>query len=278
MRRTSTTEPDLAGLRAFLPGRIDLLAFGMGVPLLEHVGALPDPDDLGAAVTAERQRLAQPGRFNEEQAILDGAASERGGRIVLPYRHVEYAVISALRAAGRAPFVLSASVLLVCGERRQVFVQRRSAFCDAAAGLLHTVSGAQKHPIGGDPGLALLETARREVQEETGCEIRGDDVPYALVAERMATSYQFILLGAPVSPEQLASMRASVEGAIVAIDFDDLPAMLARPHEWAATGYFHVLLWLATLDGEARFAGRSASDVLAGALVAGRTASWRTYY
>ena len=43
-------------------------------------------------------------------------------------------------------------------ERRetQVYVQRRSAFCDAAAGLLHTVSGAQKHPIDDDPLPTLL--------------------------------------------------------------------------------------------------------------------------
>lgn len=278
VQRTSSVEPALTGLRAFLPERIELLALDMGVPVLQHVGALPDPDGLRAAVTAQRQRLAEPGRFNEEQAILSGSASERDGRIVLPYRHAEYAVISALREAGQAPFVLSASVLLVCHERREVFVQRRSAFCDAAAGLLHTVSGAQKHPIGDDPGVALLETARREVREETGLEIRGDDVPYALVAERLATSYQFVLLGAPISPAQVASMRTSVEGAIVAIPFDDLPLMLARPDDWAATGFFHVLLWLATRGRDAQFAGRSASDVLTAGLRAGRTTDWRTYY
>lgn len=278
MQRTVPPKPDLAGLRAFFPERIELVAFGMGVPVLHHLGPLPDPDGLGPAIGAERERLAQPGRFNEEQAVLGGAAAERDGRIVLPYHHAEYAVISALRAAGQAPFVLSASVLLVCQDLRQVYVQRRSAFCDAAAGLLHTVSGAQKHPIGGDPAVALLETARREVLEETGLEIRGDDVPYALVAERLATSYQFVLLGAPISPQQAASMRTSVEGAIVAIAFDDLPLMLARPDEWAATGYFHVLLWLAGLGDDIRFAGRSASDVLAASLPAGRATGWQTYY
>jgi hypothetical protein len=73
-------------------------------------------------------------------------------------------------------------------------------------------------------------------------------------------------------------MQTSVEGAIVAIAFDELPLMLARPDEWAATGFFHVLLWLATRGRDARFAGRPASDVLAAGLMAGRTTDWRTYY
>jgi hypothetical protein len=264
-------------LHTFLPDRIELLAIDAGIPILRHRGELPVPPGLDARLAAERARLSAPGRYNERQAVFAG---DFDPRMVseLPFYDAEYALITSLRAAGQAPFVLSASVLLVCDETREIFVQRRSAFCDAAAGLLHTVSGAQKYPLSHGADVELLETAWREVREETGL-ILGPDpgVPLVLIRERMATSFQFLLPGTRITRAQAERIHTSVEGEIVAIGFDALEASLAQPLDWAATGYFHVLVWLA-LDGRGpTFGGKTGASLVDGAFAATRHIEWPSY-
>jgi hypothetical protein len=265
-------------LAAFLPERIELLGVERGVPSLDYRGPLVVPADLAAAVHVERERLSAPGRYNERQAVLAAPPQLDCTPPVLPYHDVEYAALAAMRAAGRAPFVLSSSVLLVSDETRQIFVQRRSAFCDAAAGLLHTVSGAQRFPIPSSVEPALLDTAWREVHEETGLEVGAQPgVPMLLALERLATSFQFVVLGTRISAAQAAAIHSSVEGDIVAIGFDDLQRSLLRPIEWAATGYFHVLAWLAFDQAPRTFDGAGAHTVLDRALAASRDLHWPGY-
>jgi len=166
----------------------------------------------------------------------------------------------------------------VCDERREIYVQRRSAFCDAAAGLLHTVSGAQKYPLSHSEESALLETAWREVREETGLNLAPDpEVPLVLIRERMATSFQFVVLGARITASQAAAIHTSVEGEIVPIGFDALEDSLSRPLEWAATGFFHVLAWLALDPVSRRFGAHDADTVVDGAFAATRGVRWPDY-
>ena len=264
-------------LQTFLPDRIELLSIDAGIPILRHQGPLPIPPGLDARLASERARLSAPGRYNERQAVFAGefdphAVSE------LPFYDAEYALITSLRAVGEAPFVLSASILLVCDETREIFVQRRSNFCDAAAGLLHTVSGAQKYPLSHDGDVALLETARREVREETGLTLVPDPgVPLMLIRERMAWSFQFLVAGARITRSQAERMSTSVEGDIVAIGFDALESLLSEPLDWAATGFFHVLVWLA-LDGKGRtFGGKTAGALVDRAFAVTRHVQWPSY-
>lgn len=146
--------------------------------------------------------------------------------------------------AARPPALLSAMLFAVDAPRRRITVHRRSDDDRIAPGCLHAIGGA--HDPDGDR-LSLHRTAAREAFEESGDALVLDTggCLALLMNETAYNTNVWILSFVGVPADSSIPIPATPEGQISWYDFDELPALLARPiDEWVPSGRQALLAWL----------------------------------
>lgn len=238
-------------------------------PLIQIDGTYTLTAEQSAFAQQERRQLAftQP---NDPHALLAAEPHWDDDPLHLRVRTLDFAAVRALRQPelnpDPRPPLISANMVLLCRETRQVILHRRAESSDTYAGALHTFGGAY-WPPGVDGREAdkhsLRNTAVREVMEETEASLSLDDEPPMVVLLEVKTGFvQLTFLGVNVSARQAQLISPNREGTIVRVGFDDLPGRLMR-EDWVPTGRAALLAWLAMGAPNAgwrpRFGGRSPS-------------------
>lgn len=218
-------------------------------PQVDIVGPLEFTSEQQQAIAAYRTQLAESGRANDLHAILVDPVRFEGSPVRFHARTCDYAGVKLLRENDGRPLVLSANVVFVCRERRQIVLHRRSDKVDTYPNCLHTFGGSfiPDLPCGArKDGASLKWTARREAGEEARIDFLSSvNVPMLLASELMTGFVQLVLLGVPVKPKDLDSAVSDrLEGVVQSFSFDELPDLLFA-EEWCPSGKAHVLAWLA---------------------------------
>jgi 8-oxo-dGTP pyrophosphatase MutT (NUDIX family) len=250
----------------YLRSGVELIKLTNHVPIVESAGVLTiSPDQRRAA----KKLMTKPYK-NDPHAVLDSVPNWRDEPVVLRFRATDYVGICALSGPQHGPVnILSSSVVVVCSERREIYLHRRTENARTYPGALHTYGGAYMPPgvKAADDNFDLITTAQREVHEELNVTFqRKKHIPKMLAVELLTGFIQFVLLGVDVSGEDVEASRVNWEGRKVAVRFDDLPELLFdNETEWVPTGKAHLLAWLglgapaASQTGSAKFAGYSPS-------------------
>jgi 8-oxo-dGTP pyrophosphatase MutT (NUDIX family) len=201
--------------------------------------------------------------INDPVAILLRQPNWQDSKVRLPVAAVDYATVQALDSLGQRPTMVSANALLVCPDRREVLLHRRSDASRDHKGALHTIGGAYKSEMSResihDRG-SLANTAVREVLEETGMQIAMPSKMTMVICHESRIGFLSVgFLGVEVSGDSVLRAQGNFEGEVVPVAFDELARRLTAD-EWVPAGKAHVLSWLA-LDaplpsGKALFRGQ----------------------
>lgn len=285
-----------------LGNEVEIIRLVRRVPELEQVGTiayLPPGSSVGgggllhdlatkrrAAEDELRMKANLPGRRfqNDPHAVLapEPKVVWDDDPVRLAVNATDYVGVWVLSEARTIPVeIISACVVLLCAERRELYLHRRdpssATFGSDSVGdqrpFLHTLGGGYA-----PPGLSekedddLIETARREVEEETNIRfLRTDDTRMMLSKELKTGFIQLVLLGVNTTRAEVRRNKNSWEGKIVIVDFDRLPEKLFSSDEkWVPSGRAHVLAWLGLgappLGPEVKFDGYSARELFAKAM------------
>ncbi|AHE53842.1 NUDIX domain-containing protein [Sphingomonas sanxanigenens] len=146
--------------------------------------------------------------------------------------------------AERPPALLAAMLFAVDRERRRITIHRRSDDDRIAPGCLPAIGGA--HDPYGDQ-LSLHRTAAREALEESGDALALDTTGCLalLMNETAYNTNVWITCFVGARADSAISIPPTPEGQINWYDFDELPALLARPiDDWVPSGRQALLAWL----------------------------------
>lgn len=146
--------------------------------------------------------------------------------------------------ADRPPALLAAMLFAVDPARRRITVHRRSDDDRIAPGCLHAIGGA--HDPDGDQ-LSLHRTAAREALEESGDALMLDTSGCLalLMNETAYNTNVWITCFVGVLANSAIPIPVTPEGQISWYDFEELPALLARPiDDWVPSGRQALLAWL----------------------------------
>lgn len=232
--------------------------------------------DLNAIIEEVRTELTALKRPDEYQAIQSAPCDFTQENFSIEYTPVQFSVIEALRRFRgrggkkvfalptmlRPPRVLSANVLMVSPETREIILQLRG---DVATypHHLHIFGGAFKSSDpGADDGnghlasdIHFLDAAMRELKEETGHLPTQISAPMFVMSREVDTGYvQFNLLGLGIPRAAAHKLRDSWEGRIARIPFDDLGNALGSDgysvddhgsRAFVPSGRALILAWLA---------------------------------
>lgn len=217
-------------------------------PILKLNGTYPFTDQQIAAAESLRSTI----RINDPHAMLLQAPDLLHSPVQLKAYTLDYAALEVLRNENKHQHIVSANAVIVCPDARVLVLQHRSPKSRTFPDCIHIIGGAYQPP-NITPGidfdsLSLKSTAQREVKEETNIVITCDSFPPMLLAEEQSTRFfQFVLLGADISVNQLNCLKENWESTgIVKDPFDKLRTFLVSPPKpWTPSGKAHVLAWLA---------------------------------
>ncbi len=242
---------------------VEVIRFVKEVPELRNVGVI----ELAPNVREQtEQALREEGRYyvNDSHAVLSEEPVWEDQPIILRYKSTDYFGICSLSNNNTTPVkTLSSSVVVICSQKRELYLHRRAAVSRTYPSCLHTMGGACKP----DEDVDLIETAQRELKEEAKLHFqRSGGIPMMMVREPKTGFIQLVLLGVEVTPEEVEFRKDSWEGDVVVIGFDSLPNKLLTPLDnIVPTGLIHVLAWLGLnappLSQEERFGGHKAREL-----------------
>lgn len=239
-------------------------------PLIQIEGAYTLTREQSAFAQQERKKLART-QPNDPHALLAAEPHWDDDPLHLRVHTLDFAAVRALRRPelnpDPRPPLISANIVLICREARQVILHRRAESSDTYPGALHTFGGAYWPPgVDGREAdkLALRNTALREVLEETEASLSLEEGPPMVVLREVSTGFvQLAFLGVNVSARQARHINHNREGTIVRVGFDELPGRLINEKAWVPTGQAALLAWLAVGAPNAgwrpRFGGLSPS-------------------
>lgn len=239
----------VARLNARFRGEAELFGPYRYEPVIRIEGPLELTPELAAR--AERERLAGI-RTNDPHAVLAREPQWDDDPLAFDVRTLDFSAVLALRDPALnvdpRPQLLSASVVLVCAETREVLLHRRAVDSATYPSALHTFGGAYWPPdVEGRVGdrLRLRSTALREVNEETEAAIGLEDEPMVVLRETRTGFVQLAFLGVGLSARKARELRPNPEGHITRVGFDELPKVLLLEKNWVPTGQAAILAWLA---------------------------------
>ena len=153
-------------------------------PVIHSDGEYPLTD----ALKKEARRLAKinskKDRPNDQHGILSRQPNWLSDPVNLHIQSLDFGAVSALRAVGQRPEILSASAVIVCSARRQVLLQSRARDLATYPGCIHTVGDAYIPPgfgtVDSDRG-GLVSTLTREVNEETQLGLSMESLPNLMI-------------------------------------------------------------------------------------------------
>jgi len=191
-------------------------------------------------------------RPNDPHAILAREPHWGDDPLSLHVRTLDFAAVMALRDPALnpdpRPQILSANLVLVCPEMREVILHRRSEDSATYPSGLHTFGGAYWPPgVEGRVGdrRRLMATALREVNEETQAALGVEDEPMIVLRESRTGFVQLAFVGVALSARKAQRLKANREGSISRVGFDELPKVLLQERNWVPTGQAALLAWLA---------------------------------
>lgn len=232
---------------------VELLGPYRHEPIIHLEGALTP--SLAHAALAEEQRsllIADPKRSNDPNAILCSDPHWADDPVHFHVQCCDYATLRVLRDESinprKQPRVLSANVLLICREAREIILHRRADWSDHLPGALHTIGGAYRPPsVDAREGdrQSLRRTAIREAGEESDVAFSLEESPMVLLRELQTGFIQLAYLGANISSKEARNLKPNIEGAPVRVGFDDLPRFLREERNWYPSGKAAILAWLA---------------------------------
>ncbi len=223
----------------------------------EPVIHLDGPLSLSVAQTdyaaKERSRLVtDPNRSNDPNAILSSEPRWADDPVHLHAQYCDYAVVRTLRneslGTNPRPPVLSANILMICRETREIILHRRAPWSDHLANHLHTLGGAYWPPnVDNREGdrLSLRRTAIREVGEESDAAFSLLESPMVLFREPPTGFIQLAFLGVNISAKEVLNLKPNREGTLDHVSYDELPRRLRHERNWYPTGKAAILAWLA---------------------------------
>lgn len=202
---------------------------------------------------AARARAKLGGRqTNDPQAVLAREPHWSDDPLSLHVRTLDFVGVLALRDPAlnpdSRPQILSANLVLVCPEAREVILHRRSKDAATYPSALHTFGGAYWPPgVEGRVGdrRRLSATALREVNEEIQAALCVADEPLIMLRELRTGFVQLAFVGVALSARTAQLLKPNQEGSISRVGFDELPKVLLEEQNWVPTGQASVLAWLA---------------------------------
>ena len=149
-------------------------------PMIHLEGPFPlSPAQEGFAAEMRKLFAADDGKVNDPHAVLKVQPEWKDDPLHFHVYSLDYVALEALRndelSNDIRPLVLSANVLLICRENREIILHRRAPDSRTYPCALHTIGGAYWPPdVDGREGdrLSLRRTAAREAGEESDVFLR----------------------------------------------------------------------------------------------------------
>ena len=233
----------LARLNTYMGGEVEVKRVLQHEPEVVIEGVLSLSRRQSDFAANERPAL----KFNRGVAVLASTPLWDTEPVVLRVWETDYASVRALDQSGARPTMISANVLLVCGETEEIILHRRSPFVSRNyPHALHTFGGIYWPPEAGARGFdSLIKTAQREVAEESGIVIDLLPLPPLLLGAEPKIGFVHIaLLGVNVSRATVSAAFTNIEGSIAIVKFSDLRDRLSSD-AWVPAGKAQILSWLA---------------------------------
>lgn len=244
------------------------------VPRLEQVGAIELSAERRLECEKELLRKAaergQDTFINDAHAVIKHEPSWQDEPVVIRYEATDYVGICALSDFNKTPVkTISASAVLLCSAKRELYLHRRSPNSRTYPSCLHTIGGGYMPPgvTQLDDKYDLIATAQREVREETSMNFLRNRNTRMLIANEPRTGFfQFVLLGVDIPCEEVEVKDDSWEGDVVSVEFDKLyDKLFSEVERWTPTGHAHLFAWLGLgappLSPTEKFGGRSAKEL-----------------
>jgi hypothetical protein len=242
-------------INEFFKGDAELFGPYKHEPVIESKGAFPLNDAQATEAAKERKKIASDkNTTNDPHAVLSSGPNWNDDPLNFKVQTLDFAAVRVLRRNidrnnNSLPQVLSANILLICRESREIILHRRAAHSDTYPNALHTIGGAYMPPkVDHREGdfYQLRLTAFREVLEESGANFVLDENPPMVVLREVKTGFiQLIFLGINISLKGKSKLKSGREGEIVYVKYDELPRRLRQENDWVPTGKAAILAWLA---------------------------------
>ena len=257
-RSDGTTEPApkpqdiLNTLNPLYVGKVRLHRVLFREPMLLDIGiaAISKEEEKVAALIAEERRAAR--LHNDLTGVLSCDPALFDDVFTFSFHKIPFVTVLAKRKLGQKPRVLSANAVIFCDELKEVYLHRRSHLSSTYPSALHTIGGMFLAPDTNmavappDDAMSLVNTAEREVREETNVHFVWAHGPMLVSTETDTGFEQLVLLGAKVSQSEVSRVKENWEGKVVPVSYHDLGSLLMRDDaKWVPSGHAHLLVWLA---------------------------------
>lgn len=163
------------------------------------------------------------------------------------YLPMKYSIVRAHREMGRRLRLLSSNALILCPERAELILHRRSGEVDEYPNSLHTIGGCvipEGYSSHGDRD-GVRDAVIREIREETRLDVGLIAyAPKVTINEFGIDFIQSVSLGLRVNEQQCDQMISNWEGKIERVPFFEVSERLRETCDWTPSGWVHVMLWL----------------------------------
>lgn len=263
------TKETIERINKYFYGYFELFQILDEFPKLKNKGIYKPTYWIKRLATKYETQLKNNKRPNDPHGLLDSETNCFDKPLTLLYKSTDFATICALREKKEKPRIISAGVIAINEENRQLFLHRRAKECATYPNALHIIGGGFEPP-GIKPkndGSNLKNTMRREFLEEL--EI-GFDYPKntkLLFGVETDTGFiQIVALGVKVNSHDYEDIKDNWEGNHIKLGFDELYEKLSSDKEnWVPSGKAHILVWLAlgapNCHPETKFSGYSAQEL-----------------